>query len=103
MPARRRVRAEQPLLGLVAPKGFDERARLSPSQREMLRRAGTILSPGQQIAARRRAIRAENREAAELEEAIDEVTPPDVLATMRGLFRPMPSATPSLRDEELTR
>lgn len=48
-------RAEQPILGIVAPA----RRPLSPSQRELVRRAGTYLSPGQQITARRRALRAE--------------------------------------------
>ena len=46
---------EQPGLIYVAPK----RRPLTPFQREMLARAGTILSPGQQIAARRRSNRDE--------------------------------------------
>lgn len=48
-------RAAQPILGLVAP----DRKALTPSQKELVRRAGTYLSPGQQMTARRRARREE--------------------------------------------
>lgn len=59
IPPRRRGKVVQPILGLVAPEG----KRITPSQRELVRRAGTYLSPGQQMTARRRA----NREIAEHE------------------------------------
>lgn len=75
----KRPRAVQPILGLVAP----DRKPLTPSQQELVRRAGTYLSPGQQMTARRRA----NREIAEHE--IRKATP--AARVDRGLHRLDPS------------
>lgn len=47
----RRTKVIQPILGLVAPAG----PTITPSQREMVRRAGTFLSVQQRATARRRA------------------------------------------------
>lgn len=51
----KRQRIIQPILGIIA----RDRKQLTPSQRELVRRAGTYLSPGQQMTARRRAMRQE--------------------------------------------
>lgn len=71
-------RAVQPILGIIAPSVKP----LTPSQRELVRRAGTYLSPGQQMTARRRA-RAD--EAADL--APSAPIAPDVAALMPKLGR----------------
>lgn len=58
-------RAAQPILGLVAPNAKP----LTRSQQELVRRAGTYLSPGQQMTARRRARREEAEHEARKEVA----------------------------------
>lgn len=80
-------RPVQPILGLIAPDSKP----LSPSQRELVRRAGTYLSPGQQMTARRQARREEAAHeirkatpAARVDRGLHRLDPSQVVSRLRG-------------------